>query len=204
MALRVALIRKITAVAGGAGLVAAALSVTLTAGPAQANTIACGHWRWPVKTGSDATRHQVSRTVSLTTVAYLDGRVPPASFPAYAQNHRIKWPEFRTWQINGVTLVAVKLEDDGDIHLRLRSPAGNLMIGEIPLPGCVVAASLWKAGIASARHAVTSRYSVSLSHWHYVNRTISIRGLGFFDEEHGVTGAAPNDIELHPVIWIRF
>jgi hypothetical protein len=45
---------------------------------------------------------------------------------------------------------------------------------------------------------------VSLSEWHYVNQTISIRGLGFFDEEHGVTGAAPNDIELHPVIWIRF
>lgn len=203
MALQGALTRKITAVAGSAGLVAAALSVTLTAGPAQANTIACGHWRWPVKTGSDATRNLVHRTVSLTTVGYLDRQTPPASFPAYAQNHRIKPPEFRTWQINGVTLVAVKLEDDGDIHLRLLS-AGKKMIGEIPLPRCVSSASLWKADIASARHAVTSRYSVSLSHWHYVNRAISIRGLGFFDEEHGVTGAAPNDIELHPVIWIRF
>jgi hypothetical protein len=29
------------------------------------------------------------------------------------------------------------------------------------------------------------------------------KGLGFFDEEHGVTGAAPNKIELHPVIYVR-
>jgi hypothetical protein len=182
---------------------AAVLPVALTAGPAQASTIACGHFRWPVKTGSDATRNQVHRTVSLTTVAYLDRQARPASFTDYAQNHRIKPAEFRTWQINGVTLVAVKLESDGDIHLRLLS-TGKKMIGEIPLPRCVSSASLWKAAITSARGAVTSRYPVSLDSWHYVNRTISIRGLGFFDEEHGVTGAAPNDIELHPVIWIRF
>jgi hypothetical protein len=29
-------------------------------------------------------------------------------------------------------------------------------------------------------------------------------GLGFFDKEHNVAGAAPNDIELHPVTYIRF
>lgn len=91
----------------------------------------------------------------------------------------------------------VRLEDDGDIHLRLLS-AGKKMIAEISLPRCVSSTSPWKAAITSARNAVTTRYPVSLDSWHYVNRTISIRGLGFFDEEHNVTGAAPNDIELHP------
>ncbi len=196
------LIRKITAAAGSAGLVAAGLATALTAGPAMASS--CGTWRWPVKTGSDATRNQVSRTISYSTIGYLDGRVPPASFGSYAQDHRIRWPEFRTWEVTRVTLVAVKLEDDGDIHLRLRSPAGRDMIAEIPRPGCVSSSSPWKAGITSARNAVTSRYTVSLSEWHYVYRTVSVRGLGFFDEEHGVTGAAPNDIELHPVTGIRF
>ena len=182
------------------------LPAALASGPAAAataSTIACGHWRWPVKTGSDATRHQVSKAVTYSTIGHLDGLKPPSSFGSYAQNHRIKWPEFRTWQLNGVTLVAVRLEDDGDIHLRLLS-AGKKMIGEIPLPRCVSSASPWKAAITSARNAVTSRYPVSLNSWHYVNRTISIRGLGFFDEEHDVTGAAPNDIELHPVIYIKF
>jgi hypothetical protein len=195
---------RVTRITTVAALAAAAiLPATLTAGPAAANTIACGHWRWPVKTGSDATRRQVSQRVTGTTVTYLDRLTPPSSFPAYAQNHRIRPAEFRTWQLSRVTLVAIKLEDDGDIHLRLQS-AGRKMIAESPLPRCVAAASLWKAAITSARNAITSRYWVSLSRWHYLNVTISIRGLGFFDEEHGVTGAAPNDIELHPVIWIRF
>ena len=51
---------------------------------------------------------------------------------SYAQNHRIRWPEFRTWQINDTALVAIKLEDDGDLHLRLRSSTGKTMIAEIP------------------------------------------------------------------------
>ena len=40
--------------------------------------------------------------------------------------------------------------------------------------------------------------------WHYVYRSVNIQVLGFFDEEHNVTGAAPNDIELRPVTYIRF
>jgi hypothetical protein len=99
--------------------------------------------------------------------------------------------------------VALKMEDDGDIHVRLRS-SGHNMIAEVPLGRCVSSASRWKAQIAAARGYLTSRYSVSLSAWHYVNRTVTVRGLGFFDSEHGVTGAAPNDIELHPVTFVRF
>lgn len=188
-----------------AALAAAALLAGLTAAAApaaQAATITCGVWRWPVKTGSDATRFQVSTTVHPTTVAYLDGRPPPSSFGSYAQSHRIRYAEFRTWQVTA-TLVALKEEDDGDIHVRLSS-GGHPIIAEVPLPRCVSSASRWKAPITSARNYLTSRYSIGLSDWTYVYRTVTIRGLGFFDEEHGVTGAAPNDIELHPVIYVHF
>jgi hypothetical protein len=73
-----------------------------------------------------------------------------------------------------------------------------------PQPGCVSSSSLGKAGITAARNYVTGRYWVSLDRWRCLHKTIDIKGLGFFDEEHGVTGAAPNKIELHPVIYIRF
>lgn len=192
------------AVPAAAGAMAATTAPGLAVPAAAQAPTACGYWRWPVKTGSDATRYQVSGTVTYTSVGYLDHLTPPAHFGSYAQNHRITWPEFRTWQIDKVTLVAVKLEDDGDLHLRLRSSTGKDMIAEIPRPGCVSSASRWKTVITSARYAVTSRYWVSLYSWHYIYRSINIRGLGFFDEEHNVTGAAPNDIELHPVIYIKF
>ena len=184
-------------VAGGATL--------STAAPASATT--CGTWRWPVKTGSDASRYQVSKSVTYTSVNYLHTLGAPSSTSLNsrtAYNHRIKWPEFRTWQIRGVTLVAIKLEDDGDLHLRLRSSTGALMIAEVPQPGCVSSYSLWKPGISAARGYLTSRYWVRLSYWHYIYRSVNIQGLGFFDEEHDVTGAAPNDFELHPVTYIHF
>ena len=94
----------------GAGMIIAALgtvapaaaraqAASLWASPAasaaaQASTT-CGTWRWPVKTGSDATRYQVSRTTRYTGVNYLDSLTPPSSFGSYARNHRIRWPEFR-------------------------------------------------------------------------------------------------------------
>jgi hypothetical protein len=85
----------------------------------------------------------------------------------------------------------------------LRNSAGKKMIAEIPLGRCVSSRSLWKHRIASARTTITSHYHVTTS-WHYVNRWITLRGIGFFDEVHNVTGQAPNGIELHPVIRVRF
>jgi hypothetical protein len=36
------------------------------------------------------------------------------------------------------------------------------------------------------------------------NLPVRVTGIGFFDFAHGQTGAAPNQIELHPVLDIRF
>ena len=188
----------------GAGAASAARP---TASPrAPAVTIHCGVFRWRVKTGSDADRLRVSGRTITTSIAYLSRQRAPSSFPDYYQDHRFSGGanvERHIWKITA-QLVALKLEDDGDIHLRLRNASGQTMIAEMPLGSCVSSRSLWKTAIIAARSYITRRYHVSLSHWTYVDRTITLRGLGFFDEEHGVTGAAPNDVELHPVIQATF
>jgi hypothetical protein len=33
---------------------------------------------------------------------------------------------------------------------------------------------------------------------------VTVRGIGYFDPPHGQAGAAPNGIELHPVVAISF
>jgi hypothetical protein len=190
---------------GIAAAAALAVGVVTGAPPAPAHATTCGNWRWPVKTGADATRSQVSTTVRKTSIGYLDGLTPPSSFGSYAQNHRIKSAEFHVWQLTDMDLVAIKLEDDGDLHLRLRTwNRAHQMIAEVPNPSCVSSISRWKKDIASTRQAITSRYWVSSHRWHYLYKAVTLRGLGFFDEEHNVTGAAPNDIELHPAIYIHF
>jgi hypothetical protein len=192
---------RATAALAAAVLTAAGLTLGIApAQPAHAVT-ACGVWRWPVKTGSDADRYKVSKTVTGTTIRYLRSRTAP-SFHDYHQNHRFRGVERHTWQLTA-RLTQFRLEDDGDIHLVLRNSSGKDMIAEIPRPGCVASRSLWRSAIKSARTTFTNHYRVTTS-WHYVNRSITLRGLGFFDEIHNVTGQAPNGIELHPVIHIRF
>jgi hypothetical protein len=80
----------------------------------------------------------------------------------------------------------------------LRNSAGKKMIAEIPLGRCVSSRSLWKHRIASARTTFTSHYHVTTS-WHYVNRSITLRGLGFFDEVHNVTGRPPTASSCTPL-----
>ncbi len=165
----VALLAGILALPGLSLWLALPASAAPAAAPGVRAATSCGIWRWPVKTGSDADRRRVSKTVVDTTIRRLRAR----------------------------------LEDDGDIHLVLRNSAGKDMIAEIPRPGCVARSSLWKRAIRAVRSSFTNHYRVSTS-WHFVNRRIRIRGLGFFDEVHNVTGQAPNGIELHPVTRIRF
>jgi hypothetical protein len=158
----------------------------------------CGVERWPVKTGTDADRYKVSTTVVSTTLSYLRSRPKPSSYPS---NHRIKPYELHTYQVK-TYVTQYKLEADSDIHLILKDSAGRKMIAEIPKPTCVGTTSRWRSGITSARTTWTTHYKTTTS-WHYIHRSVTIRGLAFFDVPHGQTGAAPNYIELHPVIYLH-
>lgn len=162
----------------------------------------CGVWRWPVKTGSDADRFKVGTTAIVTTIARLRSLAKPSSFAGF-QRHRFRGAERHTWQLDRVRLTAYKIEDDSDIHLVIRNAAGKTMIAEIPSPRCVSRKSLWRAQIAAARRTFLARDHATTS-WRHVHQRITLRGLGFFDEIHDVTGQAPNGIELHPVTRVRF
>jgi hypothetical protein len=172
-----------------------------TPAPAHAAT-SCGVWRWPVKTGSDADRFKVDKTAIVTSIRHLRSLNAPSSFAGF-QDHRFRGAERHTWQLDHVRLIAYRIEDDSDIHLVIRNAAGKRMIAEIPSPGCVSRTSLWRSQIAAARRAFMARDHATTS-WRHVDQRITLRGLGFFDEIHDVTGQAPNGIELHPVTRVRF
>ena len=199
-----------TLIAALAGVLGLSLWLALPAGAAavpapgarQAAT-SCGEWRWPVKTGSDRDRGKVDKTAIVTSIRYLRSRKPPPSFPFYYQDHRFRGAERHTWQLDRVRLTAYRIEDDSDIHLVIRNAAGQTMIAGIPQPGCVSRKSLWRSQIAAARKAFMARDHAT-TNWKHVRQRITLRGLGFFDEIHNVTGQAPNGIELHPVIRVRF
>jgi hypothetical protein len=97
-------------------------------------------------------------------------------------------------------------EDDRDIHLIVSRPdhRHHKMITELPNVHCQGAASSIKkhAMRLARRHfiAACGRPSTSFQTLHGLAK---IKGVAFFDIPRGQTGAAPNYIELHPLLRFR-
>jgi hypothetical protein len=143
----------------------------------------CGIERWTVKTLQDRPRLLPLRD---TTIAFLVSRPAPPSLPAT----RLPF-EPHVYRVHAaVTLV--RPEDDGDFHLVLQDPAGRTMIAEAPSSACT-----GRATPALRREMATARGRVR------VCGRADVTGVAFFDFDHGQTGVAPNEIELHPVLAFR-
>ncbi|MBI1745235.1 MAG: hypothetical protein HYR55_01445 [Acidobacteria bacterium] len=161
---------------------------------------ACGVERWSVKVGTDADRYLINLSApSTNTIATMITWPYPQPIP---RNNRVQPYETTVWVLT-TTLVRFKAESDEDFHLVLSDAYGNTMIAEIPAPNCVGGSSPLGAGIANARAQFLERYTPT-TRFQTVNVPVRISGVGMFDFQHGQSGAAPNQIELHPVLDIVF
>ena len=164
----------------------------------------CGIERWSVKTGTDpdATRVDTAHPKD-GKIADLIALSPPQPIPP---NNRVA-PTETTVFVVSATLTDYKLESgssgDSDYHLVLEDEAGHTMVAEIPSPTCVDDASPFSAQIAAARANFDSHLTASSS-FQTANIPVQITGVGMFDFAHGQRGAAPNVIEIHPVLDIVF
>src|SRR4051794_25896231 len=175
-------------------------SIALFVAVAGAAFAQCGVERWAIKTGtdSDATFADLN-TATATTVASLAGLPMPASLPA---DRRVLPVETTQFVLNAV-LTDYKLESDSDYHFVLSDGAGKTMIAEIPHPKCVGQGSPFAAGIVNARSEFDVRLKATTS-YQSANILVQVKGVGFFDFQHGQRGVAPNGIEMHPVLDIVF
>jgi hypothetical protein len=135
--------------------------------------------RWPVKTGQDPDRIHVGKNVLngqdlgagivVATVEELISAPRPADMPdpkqlynAY-QSHRAEPVETTIWRLD-VTIMAMKLEADGDYHLVLQGASGETMIGEVPTANTqFVGDSPWLANMQDTRRAVEDKFVSHLS-----------------------------------------
>jgi len=164
----------------------------------------CGKERWSVKTGTDADASQIDLTNPQTaTIADLAALQPPNPVPA----DRRVLPTENTVFVVDATLTDFKFETgstgDSDYHLVLQDDRGNTMVAEIPSPACVGANSPLAGQIASTRAKFDAQFTATSS-FQTANVPVRVTGVGFFDYFHHQHGAAPNVIELHPVVNIEF
>jgi hypothetical protein len=144
--------------------------------------LACGTQRWTVKTLGD---RPALLAAQRTTIAHL-GTVPA---PASPPNTRLPF-ERRVFTVTAAVGL-VRPESDSDLHVVL-SAGAHTMIAESTAPFCDARATLRNRGLISRVRPLVRLCAKA-----------TVTGVAFFDFLHGQTGAAPNGIELHPILRFR-
>jgi hypothetical protein len=192
----------------GTALAAASLCLAIVAsawaGLAPAKTTApssrqlgCGTVRWSVKTLADPAGRALSLKPKATTIRKLRHAKAPPNLGL----RRSRGIERTTFRVIG-RLVEVKLQDDLDIDLVIADPRkGGTMIVAFPSASCTRGATpKAKAKMSRARAAFVAACGAPTSSFRQLSGTAMISGVGFFDRARGQEGAAPNGVELHPVV----
>ena len=155
-----------------------------------AQTLKCGVERWPVKVLLDSGAATLKREAEATTIIALTGMPKETDRP---QNGRSSL-ERRVFRVRGIILEQRPIQADGDVHLVLGDPADTtrFLVAEIPDSACAVG-SRYASDFAEARRTFAGMP---------VGVEVEVEGVAFWDDDHGQLGAAPNGIELHPVLKI--
>lgn len=154
--------------------------------------------RWAIKVLTDPSAPLVNYTPILTTI---DSLIHIPTSPD--QNApRMQGIEFQSYTVK-CKITIKKNEDDNDYHLVLKDST-ETMIGEVPDPVCSAAASSAHVDeYIAARNWVNS--NIGIDPVPNVNiAPVDITGVAFVDFPHGQTGAAPNQMEIHPILNIHF
>jgi hypothetical protein len=183
-------------------LVAALGAGSLIPVPLARGAVTCGEERWSIKTLSDRHAADVNFAPVRTTVSRLRSKARP---DVHQDSPRLRPVEYNTYKVRAkVTLTA--REDDHDYHLVIAAPKHRhrTMIVEFPDPRCKGAASsLKRRSMARARRAFEAACGPIGTSFKDLHGTALIKGVGFWDFDHGQTGVAPNAIELHPVLHFK-
>jgi hypothetical protein len=163
-----------------------------------ASPLCGGVERWAVKVLTDVSAPLVNYTPVLTTIDSLIHipTTPDQNAP------RILGIEFQTYTIH-CKIIIKKNESDNDYHLVIKD-GNETMIGEVPDPVCAAAASSAHVDDFIAARNWVNTY-IGPDPVSNVNiAEVDITGVSFVDMPHGQTGAAPNQMEIHPILNIRF
>ncbi|HEV7230302.1 MAG TPA: T9SS type A sorting domain-containing protein [Bacteroidia bacterium] len=166
----------------------------------RANSMNCGGTeRWSVKVLVDAAVSQINFTPVTMTVSQMVALSTPTPSTTMARTAPVETTTYTT----NCTITIKKAETDNDYHLVLYDGT-HTMIGEIPDPACSAAASsAYVSKYVAARNFIDAH--IASGNVSSVNiPPVVVTGVGFIDPPHGQTGAAANNMEIHPIIDIHF
>lgn len=155
--------------------------------------------RWSQKVLTDALANTINFTGSVTTIASLVNIVTPTPSTTMTRYPGI---EDKTYSVT-CNITIKKSETDNDYHLVL-SDGVHTLIGEIPDPVCSSAASSSHVSQYIAARNFIDAHIASGNVFNVNIPSVVVYGAAFIDPPHGQTGAAPNNLEIHPILDIHF
>lgn len=187
-----------------------------------------GQERWAVKDGTDSTASQVDfGNIQAKTLSDLIKLKEP-KLPGDDKTRVL--PQEATVVRVQARLVQWKLETDADYHLVLTddtenftqahgTPTGHSIVGEVPDPNCLagshdefgsqspflqISADL---GIDVAREQMNEAFPNAdlTGQWNDAGGArVEVVGVTFYDRAHGQVSRAPNNLEIHPIVSVKF
>ncbi len=170
--------------------------------PAPTISYPCEERHWALNTLSDAGASRVDFTPRPATVAEL-GQLP--RLERFADNVRALPAEGLTYRVT-VELKSFSLRGEGDIDVIVADPdTKDTMVAEFPNPACRGGDTSLKAGeMAAARAALLAACGEPPDgKFKKLNGTATLVGVALFDDPQDQKHAAPNGLELHPVLVVE-
>lgn len=164
--------------------------------------LSCGVERWAVKTLSDVNAAQVNLN-AVRPVSIKNLNLEPAHCSGLP-NARTFAQEFVLYEITGRITVA-RAEDDHDYHIALADPAdpSYTIVTEVADPNCNGAIQSAFRGLIMKANADLTALIAGRSIGSIVGSTVRVRGVGFYDFNHGQTGRSQSCMELHPLTSVE-
>jgi hypothetical protein len=154
-----------------------------------------------VKTLSDTDALRVNFSPVSSSIAILSGLSPhcgdgPDNARAYPE-------ELQVFEVVGLITV-VRAEDDRDFHVAIADPndAAATMVTEVADPGCSGATASPFGGALRDARASFDAFRAGRNLGALAGELVRVRGVGFYDFNHGQTGRSRSCIELHPIVSI--
>jgi len=168
----------------------------------------CGVERWHIKTLDDAYVNTIDWLPTSISVSSLAAAPVPSGYTSSNDTTRYAPYETHSYTVRAI-LVGWKKESDQDFHIVIADPnaPSKTMIIEPPDPTCSMAcASNFGNYYSSVRAKFVACFGNPTTS--FVNFpsgvVVDVTGVAYFDPLHGQTGVAPNGIELHPLLSVKW
>ncbi len=186
--------------------VVVALLTGCVVGNVLADSIQCGSERSAVKhLTDDSAVSAVNLTPRPATIAELAAMELEHPVGLKTRRGEPAPAEFETFTVEATVFYA-SLEDDQDVHLGLSDGSGHTMIAEAVDPRCASGSKVLHQ-IITTRVAIRRLIGGPLTTARLqklIGKRLRLMGVGFFDIRHArKQGAAPNNVELHPVLKLE-